>query len=299
MNPVTLKAFKPQDADAVSQLFSEVYGPRYPQPDVYLPIMVGQQNTRRQWYSLLAWDAGRLVGHAALCRSAQDRHQAELALLLVHPQAQGQCIATRLGRELVRRAPRLHLHTLSIKQVTSHPYTQRLARGIGFHNCGVLPDYVASPFGQSPQETMIIGCQMVAGHRRPLPPLAWPADSRELMEPLTLRFGTQSNWPRISPAAMTTLYQQERIELVIQRLDKRILRQLDRLPAHWLVSLKLGLGLSFAQDMQRLSALGFRFSGIMPAPGPEGWLALFHRGVKPRALAIDCSHMQRLAAAMG
>jgi len=295
MSSITFKRFSPKDADAVSQLFRGVYGTRYPQPDVYLPTMIGQQNARRRWYSLLAWDAKELVGHAALYRLPGDTHQAELALLVVHPEARGQRTATRLSQALLARAGRLHLTTLHIKQVTSHPYTQRLARHIGFHNCGVLPDYVTSPFDLAPQETMVMGCQMIPGHARPLPEVHWLPDCRALMEPLLLAFGTESRRDLFTDMPMTTLYQQHRVEVQIQCLDRRVLAQLGDFPRHWLLSLKLNLSLSFNQDLEQLSARGFSFNGLMPAPGPSGWLALFHRGAPPRTLYIDCPRMQRLA----
>jgi hypothetical protein len=82
--------------------------------------------------------------------------------------------------------------------------------------------------------------------------------------------------------------------MVIQRLTKRLLEQIRQLPGHWLISTKLQLSRHFAQDFRNLAALGFTFTGLMPASTPHGWFALFHRGVQSRHLNLHCPHMQRL-----
>ncbi|MFJ2365994.1 GNAT family N-acetyltransferase [Pseudomonas sp. NPDC087697] len=294
MSTVRLRRFKQADSAAVSELFRQVYGENYVQPDVYLPSMIGQHNADYQWYSMLALDKDRIVGHAALCRDPQGRDHAEFALSLVHPAAQGKGIASRLGRELLRRARRLGLKSVSIKQVTHHPYTQRMAQRLGFKSIGLLPDYVPSPFGEPCEESVVIGYQMVKGHARPLPQLEWPQTCSNFMGQLSASFGTQHDTPSQRSYPMQISQHHERVEVVLYQLDKSILLQLGQLPRHWMVSIKLDLSRHFPRNLHTLSAINFVFTGLMPAPAASGWYALFHRGARQRPVSFYCPHMQQL-----
>lgn len=293
MSTLRLRRFRHADAAPVSELFRQVYGPRYVQPDVYLPSMISQHNACGHWYSLLAVDGETVVGHAALCREPLNPLHAELALSLVHPDAQGQQIATRLGRELLRRARRLGLEIVSIKQVTSHPFTQKMARTLGFHSTGLLPDYVPSPFGNPHPETIVLGYVMVNGSQRPLPSLHWPPRCQALTTSLAEALGTSATSTPQSPKPLQVRQHHERIELTVQCLDQPVMEQVRRLPAHWRVCLRLELSRGVNQHLESLSSAGFVFTGLMPAPG-KGWLALFHRGSKRQPLTLCCPHMQRL-----
>ncbi|WPN55556.1 GNAT family N-acetyltransferase [Pseudomonas sp. P9_31] len=293
MTRLIVRAYRPSDAGAVSRLFREVYGDHYAQPDVYLPDMISQHNAEGRWQSMLAVDDARVLGHAAL-RLETPSNTAELALSVVHPAAQGQSLATRLSRELLRQSGTLGLKSVSIKQVTHHPYTQRMAEKIGFYSTGLLPDYVPSPFAEPLPETIVMGCHMIDGHTRPLPDIPWPESCRTFMQHLCSVFGTHQD--KASPPAMPLQIKQHqhRYDIVIQRLNRHLLEQLWRLPSHWLLSARLELSRYFARDLRRFSALGFAFTGLMPMPGDNGWFALFHRGAQSRSLNLHCPHMQQL-----
>lgn len=293
MTRLIFRPYCPADAGGVSRLFREVYGDHYVQRDVYLPNMINQHNAEGRWRSMLAVDDVRVLGHAALCRTLQS-NTAELALSVVHPAAQGQSIATRLGRELLMQSGALGLESVSIKQVTHHPYTQRMAAKVGFHSTGLLPDYVPSPFADPLPETIVMGYHMIDGHKRPLPDIPWPESCRTLMQHLCSVFGTcQDNTSR--PAMPLQIKQhQHRLDIVISYLNKDLLGQLWQLPRHWLISVRLELSRHFASNLRNFSALGFAFTGLMPTPGDNGWFALFHRGVQMRSLNLLCAHMQQL-----
>ncbi|WP_223486834.1 GNAT family N-acetyltransferase [Pseudomonas sp. A-RE-19] len=293
MSRLVFRPYRPSDAGAVSRLFREVYGDHYVQPDVYLPNMINQHNAEGCWQSMLAVDDVRVLGHAALCRTVHS-NTAELALSVVHPAAQGQSIATRLGRELLMQSGSLGLESVSIKQVTHHPYTQRMAEKIGFHSTGLLPDYVPSPFAEPLPETIVMGCHMIDGHRRPLPDIPWPDSCRALMQHLCSVFGTHQDNTSRPAIALQIKQHQHRFDIVIQRLNKDLLEQLWRLPRHWLISARLELSRHFVRNLRNLSALGFTFTGLMPTAGENGWYALFHRGVQVRSLNLNCAHMQQL-----
>ncbi len=287
------RPYRPSDARAVSQLFREVYGDHYVQPDVYLPNMINQHNAEGRWKSMLAVDGIRLLGHAALCHGALS-DTTELALSVVHPAAQGQNIATRLGRELLSRSGSLGFKGVSIKQVTHHPYTQRMAANIGFHSTGLLPDYVPSPFAEPLPETIVMGCYVVEGHARPLPDIPWPDSCRRFMQHLCSVFGTHPDTTSLSSLPLQLKQHHQRFDMVIQRLTKRLLDQIRHLPRHWLISAKLQLTRHFAGDLRNLAALGFTFTGLMPTSNTNGWFALFHRGAQTRHLTLHCQYMQQL-----
>lgn len=293
MPTLIFRPYRPSDARAVSQLFREVYGDHYVQPDVYLPNMINQNNAEGRWKSMLAVDGIRVLGHAALCNDTPS-DSTELALSVVHPAAQGQSIATRLGRELLSRTGAMGFKSVSIKQVTHHPYTQRMAANIGFHSTGLLPDYVPSPFAEPLPETIVMGCYGVEGHTRPLPDIPWPDSCRGFMQHLCSVFGTHPDTKPLSSLPLQLKQHHKRFEMVIQGLTKRLLEQIRQLPRHWLISVKLQLSRDFAEDLRSLTAFGFAFTGLMPTQNSHGWFALFHRGAQARNLTLHCPHMQRL-----
>ncbi|WP_085586073.1 MULTISPECIES: GNAT family N-acetyltransferase [unclassified Pseudomonas] len=293
MEPVTLRRYRSDDAAAVTQLFREVYAHHYVQPQVYLPRMITQNQTDGRWHSLLAVSADRVVGHAALIRDEGGR-TAELALSVVHPDARGRSIATRLGRELLTQAEAMGYRGVTIKQVTRHPYTQRMAETLGFHGTALFADYAPSPVGDPEPESVVIGYRPLAGHRRPLPAQRWPHSSRRLMQHLCDVFGTDHRAePWVGPAARLRL-RGDRYDGVFEALDAELARQLIGLPERWRISLRLRLGQDFASDLQTLSQAGFVFCGVTPDDGSNGWLALFHRGVRQCALTLHCPYMQGL-----
>jgi hypothetical protein len=255
--------------------------------------MINQHNAEGRWKSMLAVDDVRVLGHAALCHDT-PADTTELALSVVHPAAQGQSIATRLGRELLSRSGSMGFKSVSIKQVTHHPYTQRMAANIGFHSTGLLPDYVPSPFAEPLPETIVMGCHVVEGHTHPLPDIPWPDSCRGFMQHLCSVFGTHPDTTPLSSLPLQLKQHHKRFDMVIQRLTKRLLEQIRQLPRHWLISAKLQLSRHFAQDVRNLAALGFTFTGLMPTSNTHGWFALFHRGAQSRHLNLHCSHMQRL-----
>ncbi|MGW8466468.1 GNAT family N-acetyltransferase [Pseudomonas sp. CLCA07] len=293
MSNLVYRRYRPGDAHDVSQLFRMVYGDHYVQPDVYLPNMISQHNADGRWTSMLAVDGQRVLGHAALCNDTLT-DTTELALSVVHPAAQRQSIATNLSRELLRQAGSLGLNSVLIKQVTHHPYTQRMAQSIGFHSTGLLPDYVPSPFATPHPESIVIGCYVAQGNSRALPDIQWPESCRRLMQRLSAVFGTSR--VAISPPSFAVHITQhhQRYAIAIHRLSDRLLDQLSALPPHWFISVKLALSRHFAEDLHRLTMRGFTFTGLMPAPGNQGWFALFHRGAQPRNLNLHCPDMQQL-----
>lgn len=294
MEPLILRNYRDADAEAVSELFRQVYGDHYVQPHVYLPHMISQNHADKRWHSLVAVASEHICGHATLFRDT-DSDTAELALCVVHPDTRGQHIATRLGQQLLAHAQALDCHSVSIKQVTQHPYTQRMAINLGFHNTGLLPDYVPSPFGSPAPESIVVGCRIIDGYQRPLPRQTWPASCRDFMQQLCRVFGTQEQASRWRGEPIRLEQHANRHDMLLNKLHPDLLEQIRGLPRHWLISIRLRLSLHFAWDLNRLAEVGFVFTGLAPVEGKEGgWLALFHRGYRLRGLTLQCPHMQQL-----
>lgn len=294
MKTLCLRNYRASDASAVSQLIRQVYGDYYAHPHVYLPHMISQNHSSSRWHSLVAEVGGQILGHATLFRQTASR-SAELALTVVHPQSRGQNIATRLSQQLLTHAQALGCHAVSIKQVTHHPYTQRMALKLGFHNTGWLPDHVPSPYDTSARESLIIGCQNLPGYQQPLPNVEWPARFEDFKQHLCSVFGVGDQPSRWRGASVKIAQNAHRYDIALKNLGPAMLRQLQELPAHWLVSVQLGLSRHFAADCDRLAQIGFQFTGLAPGESHcEGWLALFHRGVGARRLQLYCPHMQGL-----
>lgn len=293
MDNVTLRSYRPCDAGAVSRLFRQIYGDHYVQPHVYLPLMINQNHGEGRWHSLVAQSGKKILGHATLCRNPGSQ-TAELALSVVHPSTRGQNIATRLGIGLLIHAQAAGFHGVTIKQVTQHAYTQRMADRLGFCSTGLMLDYVPSPFGEPLPESVVIGYTPIDGYCRPLPALPWPDSCRDFMEHLCGVFGTQEKDAPWVGQPLHIEHCSGRYDVMLKHLDSRLLKQLRELPRHWMVSIRLRLASGFAKAVDSLSAMGFVFTGIAPNDRCAGWLALFHRGYRPRTLELRCPHIQRL-----
>lgn len=293
MASVTLRTYRDSDASAVTGLFRKVYGDCYVQPQIYLPRMISQNHTAGRWHSLVAVADDQLLGHATLVR-VKGSCMAELALTVVDPDTRGQSIATRLSQQLLIHAQALGCQGVTIKQVTHHDYTQRMAARLGFHNIGVLPDYARSPYGEPEPVTLLIGYQPIDGYQRALPALPWPAGRRDFMLLQCAIFGTQSTASPWIGAPVHLEQHGDRYEGTFKELDASLLAQLQRLPAHWMISIRLRLAEGFDIVEYTLSNLGFVFTGLAPDDRGGGWLALFHRGFRRRSLQMHCPHMQQV-----
>ena len=293
MEAITLRGYRTSDAPAVSRLFRKIYGDHYAQPHVYLPRMISQNHANGRWHSLVAVANGQVAGHSTLILD-KESSLAELALSVVDPQIRGQNVATQLSRQLLIHAQALGCHGVTIKQVTQHAYTQRMADRLGFCSTGLLLDYVPSPFGEPLPESIVIGFIPIDGYRRPLPALPWPQSCRDFMEHLSGVYGTQEKQPLWVGPPLHVEHCSGRYDVLLKKLDSSLLKQLRQLPGHWMISIRLRLARGFASAVDSLSAMGFIFTGIAPNDRCGGWLALFHRGYHPRTLQLHCPHIQRL-----
>jgi GNAT superfamily N-acetyltransferase len=288
---IAIRDFQADDAAGVSALFRAIYGEHYVYPDVYLPSMIRRHNAAGRWHSAVAVRDGRVLGHAALWRDPHCPGSAELALNVVHPDARGQGLATALGRHLRAQGVALGLSMLTIKQVSSHGQSQRLAKTLGFHTTGLLLDYVASPFGQPQPESIVLGCLPLQS--RPIPALNWPAAWREWLTPLSRAFGSAPP-PEQGPAGGLSIASHgRRLEVGLEDISGGRLREVAALPTGRLVYVRLALGPEAPRAAAALQQAGFVCGGLVP--GPDGsWQALLLRGPGRQELALSCPLASRL-----
>ncbi|MBJ7312540.1 GNAT family N-acetyltransferase [Rugamonas sp. CCM 8940] len=282
---VSIRDFAPDDAESVSALFRAVYGDRYVYPDVYLPSMIHHNNEQQLWQSSVACVDGAIVGHAVLWRHPDTPDCAELALNVVHPSARGMGIATILGRHLCELARKQGLRRVTIKQVSSHRQSQRLAQTLGFHTIGLLLDYVASPFGDSGRESVVLGCLPL--QPSPMPALPWPPACRDWVAPMERHFGTQAAIPAAQGLVIVVGSHGQRIEVTLNQPSPDHLSEVARMPTGRLIYVKLALDRRAPAAMQELHRAGFAYAGIMPRAG-RGWYGLMQRGYAEQELDLYC-----------
>jgi len=97
---------------------------------------------------LAALDGGRLRGTVQLqpVPMPNQPHRAEVAKLLVHPEARRRGLAEALMRRLEAEARRLGRSLLTLD--TAGPEADRLYRRLGYTAAGVIPGYALMPDGE-------------------------------------------------------------------------------------------------------------------------------------------------------
>ncbi|AWK43750.1 GNAT family N-acetyltransferase [Photorhabdus laumondii subsp. laumondii] len=287
-----VRLFREEDSTGISALFRVVYGEDYVYPEVYLPTMLGRYNAAKQWYSAVAVQDGHVLGHAALWRDEHCSLSAELALIAVHPQARGQGIATALGRYLCDQAKKMGLSILTIKQVSSHNHSQRLAQNLGFHTTGLLPDYVTSPFDQARPESIVLGCLPLQSW--PFPEVHWPSGWQLWLTSVTQVFGQEPLQPEeLVDADIRITNHGRRLEVWIEKQTTERVKEVAELPAHKLIYVRLPVGEGTLQAMEILQQAGFACTGFVPGHHHH-WEALLVRGHSRKELTLDCQFARRL-----
>jgi hypothetical protein len=85
-HPITVDAFKAEDACGVGDLFRAIYADAYPVPTFYDPALLTQVNASRHTVSIVARsNDGTVVGHLAAYRSVPNPRLYELGAMVVLP----------------------------------------------------------------------------------------------------------------------------------------------------------------------------------------------------------------------
>ncbi len=260
---IEVRRFQPDDAQGISDLFMAVYGEHYTYAEIYLPSQICGQNLSGHWHSVVAIHNGNIVGHALLRCDSPQADVAELAMVAVHPAARNQGVATRLGGYLCDYARRLNLRGLLIKQVSSHPISQRLAQIMGFYTTGLLLDYVSSPFGYAEPESIVLGCLPLRSCALPI--YHWPDDQPIWLRMLRRQFGHQTRHLDVPMASFVNLRGHC---LTVDNIDEVI-----ALPDRQIGWLGLALDDQLYHRVARLRACGYLNTGLMlTSDGNWHWL---------------------------
>jgi len=101
---------------------------------------------------LLARARGRVVGTVQLIPAGMPngQHRAEVAKLLVHPDARRQGIARALMVQVEQEA-RARGKRLLVLDTRSGDVAEQLYLSLGYHISGQIPDYVLSPRSRGPE----------------------------------------------------------------------------------------------------------------------------------------------------
>ncbi|MBS2039129.1 GNAT family N-acetyltransferase [bacterium] len=135
-----IRAFQPQDAEAICRCIWRTYGYSYSVQDaVYLPERLRALNQDGLMCSLVATNqAGEVIGHMAYERSQVADTLVTAGVAAVEPAYRSQGIASQMAPLLLERARQDGAEAMHCYAVTSHPYSQRLVHSIGFDSCCVV-----------------------------------------------------------------------------------------------------------------------------------------------------------------
>ncbi|WP_235859141.1 GNAT family N-acetyltransferase [[Pantoea] beijingensis] len=282
-----IRAFQERDAESITALFQLVYGGRYVYPDIYHPAMICYRNTQGYWHGAVAELHDSIVGHAALLPCPGKEKIAELAMCVVHPSVRNRGVVTSLGKYLCRKADKLGLDTLTMKMVSSHTYTQRLAKALGFHSTALLRDYVFSPFEPEGRESVILGVLPLQPRPVPLSVLDYQHDGWPAL--LAEKFGvTQQLTPGTrSIPAVKRVVSEERLDITLTNLSLATLSEIALLPINRVIYLYVRIDAASFSLLPYLYRDGYRDMGLAPAENGQ-WFWLLERGYTPKKLEMCC-----------
>lgn len=117
---------------------------------------VGPQIATGERVMLVARAEGRIVGTASLLLGGlpNGRHRAEVAKVMVHPEARRRGIAAALMRA-IEEAARQHGRTLLLLDTTTGRAAERLYLGLGYRALAVLDGYARDPDGTMGPTTLM------------------------------------------------------------------------------------------------------------------------------------------------
>ncbi|MDX7992339.1 GNAT family N-acetyltransferase [Xenorhabdus littoralis] len=278
---IQFRSYQSGDDKKISQLFREVYGDSYVYPDIYLPRLIDDYQTSGQWYSVLAFHQGQLIGHASLVKDSVQQNHAELALIAVYSDFRGYGVAKSLGSYLCHYAKEQSYNLLTMKQVCSHPKSQYIARNLGFHSTALMLDYVDSPFGLPEPESIIQGILPLKS--LPLPKLNWPQPWQNWVDQISQYVGesssnTSSACHRFLPPEPFTIKKSgRRLDITLYEVHSDFLSEVIDFPTSQLIYLKLPACEESLGLCSSLKKGGFRFAGLCPDTH-DGWFLLWLRG---------------------
>lgn len=135
--PFDIRLMKPDEALEVCRCIYDCYGYSYANENIYFPERVAAMNQNgKLWSAVAITPDGEMGGHFALI--FYDKLPPEIGIAVTKKKFRGQGFARQLGEYLELHARNAHLKGVQIKEVTSHPYTQKFCLKLGYKDCGIL-----------------------------------------------------------------------------------------------------------------------------------------------------------------
>ncbi len=132
-----IRLMKPDEALEVCRCIYDCYGYSYANENIYYPERVAVMNQNGKLRSAVALTSeGEMMGHFALI--FYDKLPAEVGIAVTKKKFRGQGFARQLGEFLEMEARSAGLRGMQVKEVTSHPYTQKFCMKLGYKDCGLL-----------------------------------------------------------------------------------------------------------------------------------------------------------------
>lgn len=132
-----IRLMRPEEALEVCRCIYDCYGYSYANENIYFPERVAVMNQNGKLLSAVALTVeGEMMGHFALI--FYNKLPAEAGIAVTKKKFRGQGFARQLGEFLETEARSAGLRGIQIKEVTSHPYTQKFCAKLGYKDCGLL-----------------------------------------------------------------------------------------------------------------------------------------------------------------
>jgi anti-sigma regulatory factor (Ser/Thr protein kinase)/GNAT superfamily N-acetyltransferase len=132
-----IRLMKPDEALEICRCIYDCYGYSYANENIYYPERVAAMNADGKLRSAVAMTPdNEMGGHFALIY--YDKLPAEAGIAVTKKKFRGQGFARQMGEFLELEARKDGLKGMQVKEVTSHPYTQKFCLKLGYKDCGML-----------------------------------------------------------------------------------------------------------------------------------------------------------------
>lgn len=288
-----VRLFQPGDALGIARLAYDAYRYSYPYEHLYFPERLAALNASSELVSAVAvTPSGQVAGHTAIILEPGVGDRAELGVAMTRSEFRGQHVAERLSELLLAEATQRGFGMLFGTAVTTHVYSQRFARKLGFRDCALLPGYAPASLhfrgiqdSIEQRESFVLTVQYLDDAARRPRALALPAAHRELLAAIYAELGI----PLAEPAAAQAAALPERavVDARIRTSLGLALIEVARWGADGVAQIRarlaefrrerfavIGLQLPLAEpaamaSLAAIEALGFTVSGLWPGLAAE------------------------------
>ena len=123
---IVLRAMRPDEGAALSQLFYSVYGYNYINEFIYYPEKIAAMVEEGRLISIVgALPDGKLVGHVGLVKWGDDPPVYEPALGVVDPRVKSRGLFSSIFQRLMERVNEISMQYCFFDFVTNHDFSQR------------------------------------------------------------------------------------------------------------------------------------------------------------------------------